>query len=738
MRRPLPFLAVLFFVLVAPHRARAQAPSGTLRGAVRTSAGLALPGLVLILEGPVTRTLVTGPGGRYEASGLPAGEYVPRIDEPGFVFTLGARAQVGSGAATLDLVLEPRPVREHVVVAATRGEAAASTLGSTLTVFDRETVEARQPSSFLGLVQDSPGVATARTGGLGSQGSMFVRGGESRYARILFDGVPVNTPGGFYDFGGTLAFELERVEVVRGAASSLYGTDALAGVVQIVTRRAERGALPDLRLAAEGGTFSTGQGSLASSGRAGGFDWNAGLLRLETDNEVENNRFEQTAAVASLGGALGRDTSLRLVLRAEDGELGTPGPTAYLPPDRGGSIDRTDVAAGAQLRHVRGAWAHQVFAGLATTNQLSRDTDDSGCVVPAAGSLSGSFPFCDFPDPEGFQNDTTRLSFGYQAEAPLRGGHLLTAGADVERETGEVGSRGGDLLSPSRTNFGVYLQDRLVLGGRFFATLGGRLERNDSFGWKAVPRLSIAYRLGSGQATSLKASAGAGIKEPDFFQSFGTSFFAQGNPDLRPERSVTFDAGVEQRLLAGRLRAEATYFHHDYKDQIAYTVVDFDTFQGTYVNLGKTRAQGLELALEAAPSDLVSLRAAYTYTDGEVIVSAADFDPVYAAGEPLLRRPKNQASFTLRLGPERVSGAVTVVAVGERADSDFVGLGLTRNSGYTRVDARLRGRINRTFEAFVVAENLFDEDYEEALGYPALGRSVRAGLRLRLGGGSRP
>jgi vitamin B12 transporter len=294
------------------------------------------------------------------------------------------------------------------------------------------------------------------------------------------------------------------------------------------------------------------------------------------------------------------------------------------------------------------------------------------------------------------------------------------------------------MLSPSRTNAGLYLQDRLVVGTRFFLTVGGRVEHNDSFGWKAVPRASLAYQLGAARATILKASGGAGIKEPDFFQSFGTSFFAQGNPDLKPERSVTFDAGVEQRLFDDRLRAEATYFHHEYKDQIAYTVVDFTTFQGTYVNLGKTRAQGLELSLEAAPSRLLSFRAAYTYMDGEVVVSAADFDPVYAVGEPLLRRPKNQASFTLRAGPERVSGALTVVTVGERADSDFVGIGLTRNDGYTRVDARVRGNITSSLEAFLVAENLFDADYQEALGYPALGRSVRAGLRLRLGGAPRP
>jgi len=729
---------VAFLLLAPPPLLLAAAGSAVLRGTLRTREGQPLPGLLVIVTGPESRTLLTGPDGRYEATGLPVGEYRLAVAEPGFVLAPEPVAVVGPEPVSLDLVLSPAPVREQVLVAATRGEATSSTLGASVSVLDREAIESRASSSFLHLVQDLPGVAVARTGGIGSQGSLFVRGGESRFARILVDGVPVNTPGGFYDFGGTLPFDYERVEVVRGAVSGLYGTDALAGVVNIVTRRPEPGQAPDLRVSGEGGSFSTWQGGLASSGRASGFDWNAGLFRLETDNEVENNAFEQTAAVASLGAALGADTTLRTTLRAEDGTVGTPGQVAFGRPDLDASSDRTDVVVGARLRHARGPAAHQLTAGVATTDQLSLNPVDSGCYTPTAGTVTGAFPFCDFPDPEGFQNDTTRASLGYQLEAQAGSRHLLTAGVDVERETGELGNRGGDMLSPSRTNGGVYVQDRVVFGRRLFLTLGGRLEHNDSFGWKAVPRASLALRLGQAQATILKVSGGAGIKEPDFYQSFGQSFFAKGNPDLKPEGSVTFDFGIEQRLLDGRLRAEATFFHHDYEDQIAYAILDYSTFEATYVNLGKTRAQGLELRVEAAPHRLVSLLAAYTLTDGEVLVSSSDFDPVYAAGQSLLRRPKHQGSFTLRLGADRLSGALTVVAVGASADSDFLGMGLTRNEGYTRVDARVRGRVTRGLEAFVVAENLCDEEYQEALGYPALGRSVRAGLRLRLGGAGRP
>src|SRR5262245_21398171 len=194
-----------------------------------------------------------------------------------------------------------------------------------------------------------------------------------------------------------------------------------------------------------------------------------------------------------------------------------------------------------------------------------------------------------------------------------------------------------------------------------------------------------------------------GIKEPNFFESYGESFFAQGNPDLDPERSTTFDVGVEQRLFANRVRASATYFHHDYHDQIAYTVVDFNTFQGTYVNSAHTRAQGLELALEARPLPELALYGQYTYTEGEILYSPSDFDPVYEAGRPLLRRPASQASLAAQWTRSRVSAGLTLVYVGERADSDFVGIGLAndpacRNPSYARPDARPQVRPERRRE----------------------------------------
>ena len=670
------------------------AQEGSLAGTVRTSDGVPLPQIVLTLAGPAgTRTTVTGPEGRYRAAALAAGSYVVSAEAPGLVAAGSPRGPVGAGEALFDLVLSPAAVREHVLVSATGSQATA---GRSATPSPSSTASAStsaRASSTLSLLQDLPGIATARTGPVGAQGSVFVRGGESRFARVLVDGVPVNQPGGAYDFGGTLPLEYERVEVVRGAVSSLYGTDALAGVVHFVSRRGATSP-PSLRLEGEGGGTSGGADQAATAGRAGAFDWNlrpAAAARRTTS--APNTAFEQTAGALSLGATVGSAGTLRLVARADSSETGTPGQTAFGRPDLDATFERDDRVGGASFRWAGARVSHQLRAGLAQTRQLSLNPLDSGSFTPSYGGVSAPFPQSDFTNPLGFQTDLDRASFGYQAETQVGTRHLLTLGGDVERETGELGSRADEeMLSPTRTNVGGYLQDRVVLGERVYATLGARVEHNDSFGTKVVPRAAVAWRVVPGtDATTLRGRGGAGIKEPDFYQSYGLSFFAKGNPDLLAERSRTFDVGVEQRLFDGRVAVDATSLPPPYFDQIAYTLVDPATFQGSYTNLGETRARGLELELDRGAHARADAVRPLHVTDGEVIVSTSDFDPVYAVGAPLLRRPGTRAA-SRPLDEGRVTLGATLVAVGKRADSDFAGLGLTENEGYTRIDARARVR----------------------------------------------
>jgi outer membrane receptor protein involved in Fe transport len=309
-------------------------------------------------------------------------------------------------------------------------------------------------------------------------------------------------------------------------------------------------------------------------------------------------------------------------------------------PDLDAHFERRALVLGLELRHTAGGALHELRAGLAASDQLTLNPLDSGPFQATWEGRTGAFSLPDFVDPAGFHNDSDRLSFGYRVERQAGSRHLITAGVDVERETGMLGS--DTFEHPRRTNTGGYVQDRMLLGERLHVTMGGRLEHNGSFGARVVPRVAVAWRP-AGESTVVRASAGAGIKEPDFFQSFGSPFVT-GNPDLEPERSRTYDLGIEQRLLGGRLRVEATAFQHDYLDQIAFTILDFSTFAGTYVNIGRTRARGLELAAQVAPRDGVRLLAQYTLLDGEVLVSPSEFDPLYEVGRPLVRRPRSVAA----------------------------------------------------------------------------------------------
>jgi vitamin B12 transporter len=726
MRLRIPFGAGLALFLAAP-AAHAQ---GVLTGVVRTAEGMAVPQLVLVVEGHgAPHTALTGPDGTFRVGGLAPGRYTVSVDAPGFRVSPAPEVEV-AGDVHLALTLSPAPVREHVLVTATRGLAAQSTVGVSATVIDHERLDDRQASSLVSLLQEVPGLAVARAGGIGPQASLFIRGGDSNAVRVLVDGIPVNEPGGEYNFGPEIPLELERVEVVRGAASSLYGTDALAGVVHLVTRQPTAGPAA-VHGEVDGGRFDTFRAQAGALGRAGRFRWTAGGLRLQTDNQEPNSAFRQNAAAASFGWE-GARTEARVVFRGDDTVVGTPGQTAFGRPDLDASFERRAGVAAAHVRHGAGPVAHHLRAGYARMDWASNNPLDSGPFRPRGRDREAAFDFFDAPDPAGFQHDTTRISAGYQLEAQA-GRHLLTGGVDVERETGALGSRSEPLLTPRRTNAGVYVQDRMIVGSRLFATLGARLERNDSFGTTAVPRAAFALRARGGDAPlTLRASAGAGVKEPSFFESFGVSFFAQGNPGLRPERSRTFDVGAEQRLFADRLRAEATVFHHEYRDQIAYHVVDPATFQGSWTNLGRTRARGLELAAEASPTAALRLAAQYTLLAGEVLESGDAFsNPVYAVGRSLLRRPRHQAALSARWQAGRVALGADVVIVGRRADSDFLGLGLDENEGHRRLDARARLRLTRTVEAVVLGENVFDRRYQEVLGYPSLGRSVRVGLRYR-------
>ncbi len=762
---------------------------GVLSGVLRTANGSPASGIVLTISGPAgSHEVVTTHAGEYFLRELLPGMYRIHIEEQGFALDDSDGIEINPGEEThLDLILTLHEIVQ-VVAFAPKATIGASTPGMSTRVVEADEIDAREASSFVAIMRDLPGVAVSRKGGVGGETFAYIRGGAQNYALVLLDGLPVNDPGGAFDFGKLLPLEIGRVEVTRGAASSIYG-GALSGVVQLSTRQAG----PDERklfVTGEGGGFSWNRVQGGTSGRTDRLDWNLGFLHLQTDNQVPNNAFSQIGAAGSLGAQLSDDTSLRFIFRGESSEVGTPGPSSLIRPDLDASDKEGRVVMGATLRHQQGATEHILRGGFSRTNKLALNPEDSGPIdiePPEGDAAQFRFVVPDFASPDGLTNNTERYNLGYQADVE-RGNHLFSVGGEVEKQKGEFGidtspaptdtetpRQGfGNFLArfqqfaeanvPERTNVAGFIQDRIILGSSMLLTVGGRVERNGSFGTKALPR--AAYAVSVGSATTLKASAGMGLKEPSLEQSFGGSFRIQGNPDLLPERSRTLDAGIRQDFFDGRFWTEGTVFYHQYQDPIVLSnidvselgnqfsgladltpeerqeirrqiragelerfelQVDFDQFRPTYTNLGKTRGQGFELSFGGSPFRALRFRGDYTWLDTAVLEGNNQF----IEGDPLPNRPHHQISVSARSELGRLTLGGTFLFVGERrAEADFISLalGLTTNEAYSRFDFRARVALTRGLEAYVVTENLFDRQYEEVLGYPALGRSVRVGV----------
>ncbi|HVZ21127.1 MAG TPA: TonB-dependent receptor [Vicinamibacterales bacterium] len=654
-------------------------------------------------------------------------------------------AAVPCSDAPLTIVLEVAPIAETVVVTATRTEAPASQVGASVTTFTAEDLEERQQPLVADLLQTSPGVMVLRTGTPGSVTSLFVRGGESNYNKVLLDGIPLNEPGGTFNFGNVTTEGLERVEIVRGAQSALFGSDAMASVIQLVSKRADRrDPQPHVSGFVEGGSFGTSRGDASVSGASGRLDYALGAAGLTTDNQVPNDSYDNSTVFANVGITLDDRTTLRVIGRGEFERTGTPGQTAFERPDLDAFFKRHDGVAGVSFdQQATPTFRQRASYSVSLSNQQSTDLVADPPYTPSFGGAHAPFAFSDFT----FDSLTKlqRHHASYQADWKLandaaHGSQMLTLLADWDGERAELDDRlAGTTTSPSRDNFGWSIEHQ-ALWPRVFVTAGGRIEKNASFGTAAVPRGSIAVIVHQGNAgpavlgtTTVHANAGLGIKEPTLLQSFSLSPYFLGNPGLKPERARTAEVGVEQRFAADRVKITATWFDNEYRNLITTVTTDPVTFASEYFNIGLTRAHGLETALEVAPHRNLRGRLGYTYLDSVIVDSTSEFSPVLQAGQPLFRRPTHSGYALLTWHDTRLTIDLDGVFVGHYVDSDFVSLvpPLLVGGGFSTWNARGAYKLTAKLSATVAVDNLTNAIYMQPLGYPALERAWRGGLRVR-------
>jgi len=653
-----------------------------------------------------------GPDGRYKLALLP-GRYRLYIARTDFDSIQRELSLVPGQTVEWNPRLALAVLSSSVVVTAAAQPAPAEYTTSPVDVLTQDDIAQRQEAWLGDLLATAPGAAFTRLGALGGITSFFLDGGDSDFTKILIDGAPVNQPGGAFDFSNLTTDNVEKVEIVHGASSALFGTDALTGVIQIFSPRGTT-RIPELEVTAEGGNLSTEDGSARLSGLLSAFDYSNAASYYQSNGQGPNDRFRDTTLAGNYGWRFSSTDALRLSVRSISSDAGQPGQTLLEPVAVGQSADQRDFFGNLSWDFSLGDhWQQHVAGSEAYIRQTFAE--------PPFANVFDEYNRAGFEEQTSYLYRQSAVSFGYQYEVE----NGIPDGPHVRRN-----------------NQGGYIDLRNQFGPRLTVTAGVRAEDNASFGTRVVPRVGASYALRKGGdfwgATRLLTSYGLGIKEPNFTQSFEADPCFPGNPELQPERSSTYNAGVDQALASGRVHMAVNYFHNDFRDIVSFaggpptTPCPYGT--GTFFNTDAARAYGANTSIETRITSWLSIRGQYSYDDSRVLKAPNASDPTLTPGNRLFLRPLNSAVLVVSAASRRINWNISGYYVGRETDSDFLGLGYTYNPGYVLWNMAATVPIRHNLSAIGRVENIFDRHYQYAIGYPALGTNFRAGVKYTWGG----
>ena len=625
-----------------------------------------------------------------------------------------AIAAVGAGAQERVDTTRLAPV----VVTASRTAIAQRVATTAATVLNGDALRARGITTVGAALREVPGAAVVQTSAIGSQTSLFLRGGEPDYVQVLIDGVTVNEPGGTFNFANLTLDNVERIEVIRGPASVLYGSDAVTGVIQIFTRSA--GDAPRAELGVRGGERGLAAIDGSISGRVrgatyslgGGHHASAGIYDL-------NNDARNSDASARL--TLAPTTQSSIALTARYGDARYEFPTEYYgaPLDRDSYSTERRLAAGVDAQYaVNSRVDARLTLGMSRLQNISDDRADG----------PDDFPFR-------YQSLTRRRSADARVDMRVVPAGTLVLGADFDWQDSETNGDDESVVPLlerwSRAGYAQLLGDIM---SRWTYTLGGRLEQNERFGALGSVRAGVGVALTS--STSVRAAGGTAFKEPQFPEITG-GCCAIPNPALDPERSVSWEVGLEQRFAGEAVAISATLFDQRFRDLIVYRATGSGAdFQ--YRNAREAAARGWEVEARAGKPGGASIRGSLSGVDATMRATGTDPET------PLPRRPSRTASVTLAAP---VSARITVVGdashVGRRHDVRFFPTdpfqSEERLPAYTVIGVGGSVRLGRLAAVTAVdltarVDNLLDEQYEAVAGFATPGRIASVGARIHFGG----
>lgn len=612
---------------------------------------------------------------------------------------------------------------ERVVVTATRNPLAIGDLPASVTVLQGADLRARGVTSVSDALREVPGVAVVRSGSFMGVTSVFTRGGQSTYTKVLIDGVAMNQPGGFFDWATLSTDNVERIEVVRGPSSVVWGSDAVTGVVNIITRSGRGGAR--MMASARAGTYGTvdGEAQLASSTTAA--TYSIGLAHHHTNGIYDfNNANGSTVFSGRADAAINTKTDGSFSVRFSDNVARYPTDGSGFPVDSNSFTSASQLALNGRIRRI-------LNSRLSVQANVAASAHDGGTDDAAGQGSANSSQTLDH---------IGRRSAEVRGIATLGAGSVATIGGALEQESQR---------SQSQSAFGAFTSNSVFAATRHnhaaFAelvnttskstlTLGARVDGNEQFGTFGTFRVAGQAQLI--EQLRVRANIGTAYREPAFSESFNTAF-TRGNPDLEPEHSQSWEAGLS---YGDAVRVEATYFAQRFVDLIDYNGAVVAPAPN-YQNIAKAEANGVEVELHHAPIGGVFFDVSGTLLDTRVIDPGVSTSPTatLAKDSSLIRRPKATGSFRLGYsGIARLRTDVLVTYVGERSDRrfnpDFTVSAITLpdyglidwSAEYALPTAAGRPTVSLTFRA----ANLLDQPYNAVDGYRAPRRTLLGGARI--------
>ncbi len=600
----------------------------------------------------------------------------------------------------------------QVVISESRIEETLGQIGSSGTVITAEELEKRGIKNVKEALREVVSIDVAASGEEGGPASVFLRGANSGQSLVMIDGVKVYDPmstNASFDFAHLTIDNIERIEIIRGPQSSLYGSDAIGGLINIITKKGE--GKPKVEVSFEGGSHHTFSERVGSSGKLNDLAYSFVISRKDTkgiskaakkDGNVEKDKYENTSASIRLDYDLDEALKVGVISRYTRAEFDVDD-AGGLGGDDENRVDRLDqFLVSTYLTHeFSDCWQHHLK--LSWMKNVRHDNDDNnGSTLDYLRSW--------------YKGEN--LAVDWQHNLTLTEWDTVVAGVQYNEEKGKsyyhsetaFGPYTSSLSEKKADNIGGYIENKLNIDDAFFNTLAVRLDDHSRFDDHFTWRATGAYLLAA--ATKVKGSFGTGYKAPSLYQLFSS----YGDENLKPEESEGYDLGIEQSFFEDKLFGSLVYFHNDFKKMI-----DYDLLTSKYKNVDSAETEGIETEIRFTPDERLTARFSHTYLDADDTTN----------NETLLRRAKHKLNLNLDYALcERANINLNVGHFVKRYDKSGFPAALVELKDYTKVDLAASFDLNENVELSLRAENLLDEDYEEVKGYGTKGRSFYGGIKV--------